>query len=60
MSTLQEIVDQLEYALQRAEAATMTGEANRGFIDGYAILATHTEMVLSDLRLLALDEGAAS
>lgn len=59
MSTLQEIVDQLEYALQRAEAATITGEANRGFIDGYAILATHTEMAVCHLRdLRALERGA--
>jgi hypothetical protein len=59
MSTLQEIVDQLEYALQRAEAATMTGDGNKAYIDGYAILATHTEMAVCYLRdLRALEPGA--
>ena len=58
MSTLQEIVDQLEYALQRAEAAT-TGDGNKAYIDGYAILATHTEMAVCYLRdLRALEPGA--
>lgn len=59
MSTLQEIIDQIEYALQRAEAATMTGEGNKAYIDGYAILATHAEMAVLYLRdLRALEPGA--
>lgn len=37
----------------------MTGDGNRAFIDGYAILATHTEMAVCYLRgLRALEPGA--
>ena len=37
----------------------MTGDGDRGFIDGYAILATHTAMAVCYLRdLRALEQGA--
>ena len=58
--TLQEIIAQLQHALEAAGEAAKRGSGAARYVEAYCLLDAHIEMVLSDLRLLALDEGAAS
>jgi len=58
--TLQEIIQQLQHALKRAEEAANRGDGARGYIDAYSILSTHVEIVTGELMLRHRTIGGAS
>lgn len=48
--TLEEIIDRLQYAYDRAELAKMSGDGSNDYQSAYARLSIHTESLLIDLR----------
>jgi hypothetical protein len=48
---LQEIIDRLQGALTRAQASVLINDTH-AFVDAFAILSYHAEIVLDDLRAL--------
>lgn len=57
--TMQEIIAQLQHALETAGEAAKRGDGAAGYVEAYCILDAHTEIVVGELRKLAAQRPGA-
>lgn len=57
--TLQEIIAQLQHALELAGEAAKRSDGAAGYVEAYCILDVHTEIVVGELRKQAAQRPSA-